>query len=205
MEEEKNNLGLGKKLMYGLAGFVLGVLANSYDVRTTEQFRFNNPVPINATLDEQLKIVEKRPYMIDEKHSLHLFGLEVPLATYRTITDPLTGKIISGRLDELGNISRPEKTYELKSMHDSNFYLSQNVRLEGNNRLKGEVELYNDDGKLVGLIVEGKQPSKTEKLERLKFLEEQLRKGNINVYDEFGFRGKISKKRMEDVRRLMKS
>ncbi|MFH1452351.1 MAG: hypothetical protein ABIF88_04205 [archaeon] len=112
-----------KKYLTGaLVGIGLGILANSYDTQTSARFQFENPVPINSTLEEQLEIVSKRPYMVDTWHSLDFFGNKIPLKTTRAVINPVTGENFQGRLDKNENIHTEKGVYKLQSAHDSNWY-----------------------------------------------------------------------------------
>lgn len=111
-----------KKLTALATAFGIGVLANSYNIETTEGFRFNNPIPIGSTLEEQIDLISSRPYMIDTTHSIDLFNFTIPLKTIRTVIYPSSGENYSGELDEEGNIHTPRGIYELQNAHDSNWY-----------------------------------------------------------------------------------
>ena len=113
---------LKKYLSIALAGIGIGILANSYDTETKARFRFNNPIPINSTLEEQLKIISKNPNMVDTFHSLDFFGHKIPLKTTRAVINEVTGEAYQGRLDKEGNIHTKDITYILKSAHDSQWY-----------------------------------------------------------------------------------
>ena len=114
-----------KQIIIGLTGLVLGIMANSVDVKTSESFNFNNPVPINASQSQLRNIVQARSEMRDTEYSLDLFGVDIPLTTYRNVTDPNTGNSYSGRLDSDGNIHSSNGLYTLQSAHDSNWYQKQ--------------------------------------------------------------------------------
>ena len=105
-------------------GLIIGVtvLTNSINVETSIPFKFNNPIALNTSESNQEKIIKKRPLMVDRDYSLKLFGLKIPLVTYRTVQDPSSIKTYSGRLDKEGNIHTPEGIYELQFAHDSNWY-----------------------------------------------------------------------------------
>ena len=60
------------KIMAGLTGLIVGIMANSVDIKTSEQFKFNNPVPINASESQVRKFVNGRPEMKDTKYSLDM-------------------------------------------------------------------------------------------------------------------------------------
>lgn len=111
------------KITVGITGLVLGILANSVDVKTSESFKFNNPVPINASESQVKKIVGAEPAMKDTEYSLDILGLNLPIATYRTVTDSQTGDSYTGRLDANGDIHTFEDVYNLQSAHDSNWYV----------------------------------------------------------------------------------
>jgi hypothetical protein len=115
-----------KQIIAGLTGVVLGIMAYSVDVKTSESFKFNNPIPINASESQIRKIVNARPEMKDTKYSLDILGMNIPLVTYRAITDPTTGDSYSGRLDSDGNIHSLNGLYALQFAHDSNWYEKQN-------------------------------------------------------------------------------
>ena len=106
-----------------IAGFGLGVLTNSFHKDVSEKFKFENPVPINATLREVQEIVANRPEMVDTTFSLDLFGAQIELRKTRSVTDPVTGKSYEGTLDSNGSIYTDNATYALRSAHDSSFYV----------------------------------------------------------------------------------
>ncbi len=110
----------------GLTGLILGILANSIDIKKSEEFRFNNPVSVNTTPEQAVEIVRKRPEMKDLEYSLDILGLRLPIITYRTVFNPLTNESYSGRLDSKDNIHSSEGLYELQSAHDSNWYVKKN-------------------------------------------------------------------------------
>lgn len=114
-----------KNLKLALVGVGFGILLNSYDVKTSEKFKFYNPVPINLTLEEQLEIVSKREYMVDTVYSLEFFGKKIPLVTNRVVTNPVTGEIFQGTLDKTGDIHTEKGIYRLISAHDSQWYLKE--------------------------------------------------------------------------------
>ncbi len=114
-----------KQIITGLAGLVLGIMANSVDVKTSEPFKFNNPVPINASQSQIRKIVNAWPEMKDTEYSLDIFGINIPIVTYRTVTNPNTGNSYSGILDSEGNIHSENGLYTLQSAHDSEWYKKQ--------------------------------------------------------------------------------
>ncbi len=105
-----------------VCGITIGVIVNSVDVSVSEPFRFSNPVPINATFQQVRTTVRKQPEMQDTRYGLKFFGLQVPIVTYRTVTDPVTGQKYSGRLDMHENIHSDTGTYELRVKHDSVLY-----------------------------------------------------------------------------------
>ena len=111
------------KFTAGITGLVLGILANSVDVKTSKSFKFNNPVPITASESQVRKIVSARPEMKDTEYSLDILGLNLPIVTYRTVADTQTGESYTGRLDSDGNIHTSEGIYNLQCAHDSNWYV----------------------------------------------------------------------------------
>ncbi|MBU4069470.1 MAG: hypothetical protein KJ646_00640 [Nanoarchaeota archaeon] len=113
-----------KLLALGIFGG-LALLINSYNIKTSEIFRFNNPIPINTSLKKQIKIVSERPHMTDTTHSLDLFNYELPIITLRKVTNPTTKDSFQGILDSEENIHTLEGTYELQSAHDSNWYVKK--------------------------------------------------------------------------------
>ena len=115
-----------KKSLIALTGITLGILANSYDVHTSPYFRFNNPVSINSTLEEQFDIVSKRPFMRDTQHSLKFFEYRIPLITNREVIDPVTGKSYQGLMNTNEDIHTKEGVYQLNHAHDSQWYEKDN-------------------------------------------------------------------------------
>lgn len=115
-------MGLKKYLTATIAGMGLGILANSYDIQTSEPFKFVNPVPIHSTLAEQIRIVSKRPKMIDTFHTLEFFGHKIPLKTTRKVIDSTTAESYQGILDKNGDIHTTKEVYRLQSAHDSQWY-----------------------------------------------------------------------------------
>ncbi len=112
------------KFGVGLMGLVLGVLANSINVETSKPFKFNNPIAFNTSEKDQKRIIENRPLMFDKEYSFDLFGLKIPFITHRTVQNPQS-KTYSGILDENENIHSLEGIYELRSAHDSNWYVKK--------------------------------------------------------------------------------
>lgn len=110
------------KMYAGLIGLGLGILVNSVDVKTSKPWKFHNPVSVNVSKEETKGVVANRPEMRDTEIGLDLLGLEIPLATYRSVENPMTGKRFSGRLDSDGNIHSSEGLYELQCAHDSSWY-----------------------------------------------------------------------------------
>ena len=118
-------MDIRKNFVGAFIGIGLGVMINSYDIQKSARFQFNNPVIINSTLEQQLEIVSKRPYMVDTFHSLEFFGYKIPLKTNRSVIDPVTGENFQGRLDNLGNIHTDNGNYKLQSAHDSQWYTKE--------------------------------------------------------------------------------
>jgi hypothetical protein len=127
----------------GLGGLVLGVLINSVEITESKQFRFNNPIPISKessymiiekgtlyevteqvrlSLEDKQRITERRPLIQDKTYSIRLFNVHIPILTQRTIQDPFSSKVYSGRLDKEGNIHSSEGVWELQSAHDASWY-----------------------------------------------------------------------------------
>jgi hypothetical protein len=111
-----------KQIFAGLTGLIVGILVNSVDVKTSESFKFNNPVPIDASESQVRKIVNAKPEMRDIEYYLDLLGIQIPMLTYRSVADPANGDSFSGRLDSEGNIHSSKGLYALQSAHDSNLY-----------------------------------------------------------------------------------
>ena len=111
-------MGMKKCLTRTLVGIGLGILANSYDKQTSGEFRFDNPVSIHLTLEEQLENISVKPYMVDTQYSLEFLGNKIPLKTMRSVTYPVTGKNFQGTLDKNGNIHTEEWIYKLQSNYD---------------------------------------------------------------------------------------
>ena len=121
--EPLQNMKEPKKLGYftGLAtGLVLGVLANSIEVKVSEPFEFCNPVGLNCSAEQIEDVVKREPVMRDTQHSLDLFGIKIPLVTYREIRE--NGIPYHGKLDSKGNIQTENGVFELHSAHDSRWY-----------------------------------------------------------------------------------
>ena len=114
-----------KQIIAGLTGLILGIMANSVDIKTSEPFKFNNPVPINSSESQVRRIVDGRPEMKDTEYSLDILGMNIPLVTYRTVADPTTRDSYSGRLDSNGDIHSSNGLYVLQFAHDSNRYEKQ--------------------------------------------------------------------------------
>lgn len=110
------------KYLIATIGFGLGMIANSFDVRKTEPFRFTNPIPMNMSCEQQQKHETLRPYMIDTNYSLEFFGQRLPIIKVREITNPRTNKKVGGVLKDNGNIHTGREIYELQRGYDSQWY-----------------------------------------------------------------------------------
>lgn len=124
-----------KTLLLMSVAFALGILVNSVDIKESKPQELHYPVP-EAINHKDKKLADKGLILQDKEIFLDIFDFgydfDRPLLTYRTVTNPITGERISGRLDSEGNIHDKKGVYKFQFIkiegfpYDAAWYYKKN-------------------------------------------------------------------------------